>query len=79
MEELSTGDWTLIARVLNEEASQQDLVQLEELAHRTQNLREEMDVMRQRMSIQPTRVQDVFNADLAFNKLHQRIKTEGLI
>lgn len=79
MEELSTGDWTLIARILSDEAGQQDLVKIDALAHRVKNLREEIDVLRQRMTLKTAVGPDVFNADLAFNKLHQRIKREGLV
>lgn len=79
MEELSTGDWSLIARYLSEEASEEDFVRLDGLTHRTQNLREEMEALRKRMNIPVTSGPDVFDADLAFDKLHQRLKAEGLI
>lgn len=79
MEELSSGDWSLIAKYLSEEATQEDLVLLDSLAHRTQNLREEMVVLRQRMSIPATPGPEVFHGDPAFDKLHQRLKAEGLI
>ena len=79
MEELSTGDWSLIARYLSEEASEEDFVRLDSLTHRTQNLREEMEALRKRMNIPVTSGPDVFNADLALDKLHRRLKTEGLI
>ena len=79
MEELSTGDWSLIARYLSEEASEEDFVRLDSLTHRTQNLREEMEALRKRMSIPVTSAPDVFNADLALDKLHHRLKAEGLI
>ena len=79
MEELSTGDWSLIARYLSEEASEGDLVRLDRLAHRTKNLREEMEALRKRMNVPVTPGPNVFNADPAFDKLHQRLKAEGLI
>ena len=79
MEELTTGDWSLIARYLSEEASEEDFVRLDSLTHRTQNLREEMEALRKRMNIPVTSGPDVFNADPAFDKLHQRLKAEGLV
>ena len=79
MEELSTGDWSLIARYLSEEASDEDFVRLDSLTHRIQKLREEMEALRKRMNTPVTSGPDVFNADLAFDKLHQRLKAEGLI
>jgi hypothetical protein len=55
------------------------LVKLDDLAQRTQNLWEEIEVLRQKMNIPTTPGLDVFNADLAFERLHQRLKADGLI
>ena len=79
MEELSTGDWSLIAKYLSEEANQEELVCLDSLAHRTPKLREEMEVLRHRMNIPAKPSPDVFRADPAFDKLHKRLKVAGLI
>lgn len=79
MEHLSNGDWSLIARYLCEEASQKDMVRLTRLAHRTQYFQEEMEGLRQRMNAQASPRPEVFHADLAFEKLHQRLVAEGLI
>jgi len=79
MEQLSNGDWSLIARYLSEEASQKDMVRLTTLAQRTPNLREEIEGLRQRMNAQPVSRTDVFHADPAFDKLHKRLVAEGLI
>ncbi len=78
MEQLSNGDWSLIARYLCEEASQKDMVRLTTLAHRTQNLREEIERLRQGMNTQAS-PRPVFYADPSFDKLHQRLVAEGLI
>lgn len=78
MEQLSNGDWSLIARYLCEEANQKDMVRLTTLAHRTQNLREELEGLRQRMNAQVSPRQ-VFHAEPAFDKLHRRLVAEGLI
>jgi len=78
MEELSNGDWSLIARYLYEEASQKDMVSLTTLAHRTQNLRMEIERLGQGMNAQAS-PRPVFHADPAFDKLHRRLVAEGLI
>lgn len=81
MEKLSTGDWSLIARYLSEEANEKDLVRLTALAERTKDLRAELKVLRQRMeATMPVAIDaDVFDADVAFDKLEQRLKSDGLI
>lgn len=79
MEELSTGDWSLIAKYLSEEASQEDLVRLDAVVHHRLGLLEEIEVLCQRMTVPSTPGPDVFHEDQAFDKLHQRLKAEGLI
>lgn len=73
------GDWSLIARYLKEEASQNDMDQLHILVYKYPNLREELEILGRGMNNSTISSTDTFNADKAFERVNERFKRENLI
>lgn len=73
------GDWSLIARYLKEEASQNDMDQLHILVYKYPNLREELEILGRMMNNATISTTDTFNADKAFERVNERFKRENLI
>jgi hypothetical protein len=79
MKRLSNQDWSLIARYLKEEASQTDLAQLNTLLQAYPNLKEELQHMDRNVNVSDHPSSTEFDADQAFQKLHERFKRENLL
>ncbi|MBL0744512.1 hypothetical protein [Chryseolinea lacunae] len=77
MKGLTTGDWSLIARYLKSEASETDLVELDDLVTRHPELKSELKRMDQ--NVNPVDPEPPFDADRAFARLTQRFKDEDLL
>ena len=75
MENLSTRDWSLIARCLDEEATDGDLIELRQLLRLHPDLK---DWMRTNELFVRTVAPD-FDPASAFEKLHNRFMNEDLI
>jgi hypothetical protein len=79
MKRLSTQDWSLIARYLKkEETTPMDLVQFHALLETYPDLKEELARMEDRVKESPSDSGD-FNAEQAFQKLHERLMRENLL
>jgi len=79
MKGLSMGDWSLIARYLQDEASQTDFDGICDLVERNPTLREELEMLGLGLSNSAPTHHDTFNADTAFIRLNDRLKKEKLI
>lgn len=77
MKRLTNQDWSLIARYLREEATAEDMDQLNTLLESHPNLEAELSLLNKDLKKPVT--PDEFDADAAFQKLHQRFKNDKLI
>jgi hypothetical protein len=78
MKGLSTAEWSLIARHLEEESGPNDLEQVNKLYGRHPTLREDLEMLGHRTDNTPL-LPHIFNAEKAFVKLSERLKRESLI
>ena len=74
MKGITIENWSLIARYLNEEATETDLAQLSPLLGADSRLSQAIQEMK--TQLYPS---DNFNSDTAFEKLERRFKNENLI
>jgi hypothetical protein len=79
MKRLNNQDWSLIARYLKEETTQTDLVQLRSLLETYPGLQAELAQMERNVNGSDTSASDDFDADKAFQKLHERLRGENLV
>jgi hypothetical protein len=78
MKRLSMGDWSVIARYLNKEASAEDEDRFALLVDRCPNLRAELEELDRALIPRPMVVSS-FDETGAFERLTERFKKENLI
>jgi hypothetical protein len=79
MKGLSMGDWSLIARYLKDEASQDDLLELDLLVANYPNLKMEFDWLGRELNSPKVQNTFDFDAETAFERLNERFVQEGLV
>jgi hypothetical protein len=79
MKGLSTAEWSLIARHLEEESGPNDLEQANKLFSLHPALREDLEMLGHRTDNTKPFLPHIFNAEKAFVKLSERLKRESLI
>lgn len=75
----STAEWSLIARHLDEESGPNDLEQVNKLYGRHPTLREDLKLLGHQTDNTKPLLLYIFNAEKAFIKVSERLKSEGLI
>jgi hypothetical protein len=79
MKGLSMGDWSLIARYLKDEASKDDLLQLDLLVKNHPNLKMEFEWLGRELNSPKVQNTFDFDAETAFKRLNKRFELEDLV